>query len=210
MQNKAIVTNIAGTTRDIVEGSLNLNGFLIKFIDTAGIRKTDDKVEKIGVNKSKKAIKEADIVIVVLNGHEKLTYDDEKLLKSIPRNRKIVFVNKSDLKLKIDLKENYVIGNTKYIDGLSNLKQAIIKKLNLEKISKDMTYISNVRQVDLLKKALKSIEGAIENLEAGIPVDMALIDIKSAYDNLGEITGDVYQDELLDTLFSHFCLGKQR
>ncbi len=207
-EDKAIVTNIAGTTRDIVEGSINLKGFLINFIDTAGIRKTEDKVEKIGVNKSKKAIKEADIVIVVLNGHEKLTYDDEKILKSIPNRKKIIFINKSDLKLKINLPNKYILGNTYSEEGLDSLKQEIVNKLNLENISKDMTYLSNVRQIDLLKKASKSLKDAIKGLNDGLPVDMVLIDIKNAYDNLGEITGDIYKDELLDTLFSNFCLGK--
>ncbi len=206
-EDKAIVTNIAGTTRDIVEGSISLNGFKVNFIDTAGIRETTDVVEKIGVSKSKKIIKKADIVIVVLNGNEKLSLDDEKLIKSVPYKKRIIFVNKSDLKLKIMVKDDYIVGNSKNDDGLDTLKSSIITKLNLENITKDMTYISNVRQLDLLKKALKSLEDALNNLEC-MPVDMALIDIKNAWNYLGEITGEVYQDELLDTLFSNFCLGK--
>ena len=206
-EKKAIVTNIAGTTRDIVEGSISLNGFKINFIDTAGIRKTTDIVEKIGVTKSKKVIKDADLVVVVLNGNEKLTLDDEKLIKNISSKKRIIFVNKSDLKLKINLEDNYILGNSKEDLGLDSLKNAIIDKLNLENITKDMTYISNVRQLDLLKKALKSIEEALNNLVI-MPVDIALIDIKNAWNYLGEITGEVYQDELIDTLFSNFCLGK--
>ncbi len=206
-EKKAIVTNIAGTTRDIVEGSISLNGFKVNFIDTAGIRKTTDIVEKIGVTKSKKVIKDADLVVVVLNGNEKLTLDDEKLIKNIPSKKRIIFVNKSDLKLKISLEDNYILGNSKENLGLDSLKNAIIDKLNLENITKDMTYISNVRQIDLLKKALKSIEEALNNLVI-MPVDIALIDVKNAWNYLGEITGEVYQDELIDTLFSNFCLGK--
>ncbi len=206
-EEKAIVTNIAGTTRDIVEGSISLQGFLINFIDTAGIRKTTDRVEKIGVQKSKRVLKEADLVILVLNGHEKISGEDENLIKSINKKKRIIFINKSDLKMNIKLESEYIVGNTKDDKGLDSLKEAIIKKLNLEHINKDMTYLSNVRQIDLLKKALKSLEEALNNLET-MPVDMALIDIKNAWNLLGEITGEVYQDELIDTLFSNFCLGK--
>ena len=207
-EDKAIVTNTPGTTRDIVEGVISLNGFLINFIDTAGIRDTNDKVEKIGVLKSKKVLKTADLVILVLNGHEKISEDDSKLIKSISKNKRIIFVNKSDLKLKMKLDEDYILGNTVTDNGLSNLKQAIIKKLSLEKINKDMTYLSNTRQIDLLKKAIKSLNDALDNLNLLMPIDMVLIDIKNAWNYLGEITGEVYQDELIATLFSNFCLGK--
>ena len=208
-EEKAIVTNIAGTTRDIVEGSMTLNGFLINFIDTAGIRDTEDVVEKIGVEKSKKAIDSADLVILVLNNNEELTEYDKKLLDTIPESKRIIFVNKSDLVKKIELNEEYIIGNTIDLNGLSKLKEAIISKLQLDDIlNKDMTYMSNVRQIDLLKKALFAIEKSITNLEAGMPVDIVEIDITNAWNLLGEITGDTYQDELITTLFSNFCLGK--
>jgi len=207
--DKAIVTNIAGTTRDIVEGSITLNGFLINFIDTAGIRETDDIVEKIGVEKSKKAIDRADLVIVVLNNNEKLSNYEKELIKSIPDEKRIIFVNKSDLEKKIELNTEYIIGNTVDESGINMLKNEIIKKLKLESvISKDMTYMSNVRQIDLLKKALNSLENAIKNLEAGMPVDIVEIDITNVWNLLGEITGDTYHDELINTLFSNFCLGK--
>jgi len=207
--DKAIVTDIAGTTRDIVEGSITLNGFLINFIDTAGIRETEDVVEKIGVEKSKKALKNADLVIVVLNNNEKIIDYEKELLNSIPEEKRIIFVNKSDLENNLNLDLNYITGNTITEDGIELLKNEIIKKLKLEEVlSKDMTYMSNIRQIDLLKKALKSIENAIENLKLGMPVDIVEIDINNAWNLLGEITGDTFHDELVNTLFSNFCLGK--
>ena len=208
-EEKAIVTNIAGTTRDIVEGSKTLNGFLINFIDTAGIRETNDVVEKIGVEKSKNAINKADVVIIVLNNNEKLSNYEQDLIKNVPKEKRIIFVNKSDLNNKLTIEKDYVVGNTKDINGLDSLKNAISKLLELDKInSKDLTYMSNVRQIDLLKKALDSINNAINNLGSDIPVDMIEIDITNAWNFLGEITGEVYRDELIDTLFSNFCLGK--
>ena len=208
-EEKAIVTNIAGTTRDIVEGSMTLNGFLINFIDTAGIRETDDVVEKIGVEKSKNAINKADVVIIVLNNNEELSNYEKDLIKNVPKEKRIIFVNKSDLNNKLTIEKDYVVGNTKDINGLDSLKNAISKLLELDKInSKDLTYMSNVRQIDLLKKALESINNAINNLGSDIPVDMIEIDITNAWNYLGEITGEVYRDELIDTLFSNFCLGK--
>lgn len=208
-EEKAIVTNIAGTTRDIVEGSISLNGFLINLIDTAGIRETTDIVEKIGVEKSKKVIDTADLVIIVLNNNEEISDYEIELINSVPNEKRIIFINKSDLENKLLIKEESILGNTLDANGLNNLKESIIKKLELENIlNKDMTYMSNVRQIDLLKKALAAINNAIENLEAGMPVDIAEIDITNAWNLLGEITGETYQDELITTLFSKFCLGK--
>ena len=207
-EEKAIVTNIPGTTRDIVEGSITLDGFEINFIDTAGIRETSDVVEKIGVEKSKQATKDADIVIVVLNNNEKLTKEDEELINLVPENKRIIFVNKNDLENKLELKDEYVLGNTIDYNGIDNLKNAIKDKLNLDNIMvSDMTYMSNIREIDLLKKALNNIQSAIVNLNS-MPIDMLEIDISNAWNNLGEIIGEVYQDELLDILFSNFCVGK--
>ena len=208
-EDKAIVTDIAGTTRDIVEGSVNFNGFLLNFIDTAGIRDTNDTVEKMGVEKSKKAINEADIVIIVLNNNEKLSTYEKELIDLVPLKKRIIFVNKSDLNNVLTLDKEYIIGNTIEEKGLDLLKEAINKKLNLENIlEQDMTYMSNVRQIDLLKKAIKEIENAILNIHKGTPIDIVEIDITNAWNLLGEITGDTYKDELLDTLFSNFCIGK--
>ncbi len=208
-EDKAIVTDIAGTTRDIVEGSISLNGFLINFIDTAGIRETEDVLEKIGVQKSREVIDSADLVIIVLNNNEKITEYEEDLIKNIPENKRIILVNKSDLDKKINIDTPYILGNTVSDKGLDNLKNEIIKVLDLNNLmNKDLTYASNVRQLSLLKKALKSLEDAIKNISENVPIDMVEIDISAAWKHLGEITGEVYEDELLDTLFSNFCVGK--
>jgi len=210
-EEKAIVTDIAGTTRDVIEGSATINGILINFIDTAGIRETEDIVEKIGVDRSREAIKKADLVILVLNNNEKLTKEDLELLDTIKEYPHIIFVNKTDLEenLVIDKDYNVIRGNTKELKGLDELKEKIILTFNLDKIeTKDMTYLSNVRQIDLAKKANKSILNCINNLNNEIPVDMLAIDIKQAWDLLGEIIGENYQDALLDELFTNFCLGK--
>ena len=208
-EDKAIVTDIAGTTRDIVEGSITLNGFLINFIDTAGIRETKDVVEKMGVIKSKQVIEDADLVIMVLSNNAKVSSYEQDLIKIIPQNKRIIFVNKSDLDKKIDLDLDYITGNTKEINGLDTLKEKIITLLNLNSIdSGDLTYASNVRQINLLKKAQNSLEEAIKNIFQNIPIDMIEIDVRKAWNNLGEIIGEVYEDELLDTLFSNFCVGK--
>ena len=210
-KEKAIVTNIAGTTRDIVEGEIYLDGILLNIIDTAGIRETEDVVERLGVEKSISMIDEADLVIVVLNNNEKLTKEDQELLDMIKDYEHIIFINKTDLEKKLDLlnKDNIVTGNTKDLNGLDSLKEKIVSIFNLDKIeTKDMTYLSNVRQIDLTKKACSAIENCMKNLSREIPVDMLAIDIKQAWDLLGEIIGENYQDALLDELFTNFCLGK--
>ena len=207
-EEKAIVTDIPGTTRDIVEGSITLNGFLVNFIDTAGIRETNDVVEKIGVERSKSALLFADLVIIVLNNNEELSNYERELINSVNKEKRIIFVNKSDLDSNIVLKEEHILGNTLTINGIDELKNAIIDKLKLNDINKDLTYMSNVRQIDLIKKAKEDIENAISNLKKGLPVDIVEIDITNAWNNLGSIIGEVYQDELINTLFSNFCLGK--
>ena len=209
-ENKAIVTDIAGTTRDIVEGEIELKGIALKFIDTAGIRKTDDVVEKIGVDKSLEMIKEADLVILVLNNNEELTEEDEYLLEKIKEKNHIIFINKNDLPTKLVINEQDVVkGNTMDIDGLNDLKNKIVELFDLEKINNsNLEVVSSAREIGLIKESLNSINNALNNVSNELPVDMIAIDIKKAWDLLGEITGESYQDELLDTLFSKFCLGK--
>lgn len=208
-EEKAIVTDIAGTTRDIVEGNMVLNGVLINFIDTAGIRKTNDIVEQIGVNKSLELLKSADLIIVVLNNNEILTNEEQELIDSIDQKKRLIFVNKNDLETKLDIKQNYVFGNTTTVDGLNDLKKAIVEKFELDKImDKDLSLISNVRQIDLIKKSLEDIESAIKNIKNDVAIDIVEIDIKKAWEHLGEIIGANYNEELLDNLFSNFCLGK--
>lgn len=211
-EEKAIVTNIPGTTRDIVEGSITLNGVAINFIDTAGIRETKDIVEKIGVDKSKKTAENADIILFVLNNNEAISEEEKEMLEKYNNDKLIVFVNKMDLESKLIIPENIkdiVYGNTIDINGLEKLKERITEKLNLSNIvNKDMSYLCNLREIDLVNKAYESLKNAQSNLDAGFSVDMIEIDLKSAWDYLGEIMGDSYEGELVDKIFSNFCLGK--
>ena len=208
-ENKAIVTDVAGTTRDIVEGLINLNGIEIKLIDTAGIHETDDLVEKIGIEKSKDILKNADINILVLDGSRKIDEDDKILLDEV-NERTIIFVNKNDRLIDIDLSKynNVIYGNTVTEDGLDTLKEKIIEMLNINNISKDLTYLSNARQIALAKKAKESLENAQKSLNENIPIDLIESDLKACYDYLGEIIGDTYEDALIDRLFKDFCVGK--
>ena len=209
-KNKAIVTDIAGTTRDIVEGEVELKGIALKFIDTAGIRKTKDIVEKIGVDKSLEVIDESDLVIHVLNNNEALTEEDQEIMEKIKDKTHITFINKSDLPTKLKItKDDIVKGNTVDLNGLDKLKDKIGELFDLERINNsNLEVVSSAREIGLLNEALNSIDQALNNVSSKLPVDMIAIDIKKAWDLLGEITGESYQDELLDTLFSKFCLGK--
>lgn len=212
-ENKAIVTDIAGTTRDIVEGSITLSGIKLNLIDTAGIRETDDYVEKIGVDKSIEMIDVADLVIYVFNNNEKITKEELDLLDKIKNVQKIILINKSDLESKIDetiLKDYKIVyGNTIDANGLDSLKKTIIDMFKLDEIkSKNYNFLSNARQSSLVSSALNSIKEALKSVENEVPLEMIAADIKEAYDTLGEIIGETYKDELLDELFSNFCLGK--
>ncbi len=210
-EEKAIVTDISGTTRDLIEAHMTLNGIEINLIDTAGIRETEDVVEKIGVDKSKQIIESADLIILVLNNNEELTKEDQKLLEQIKDRKHIVFINKDDLETKLVLKNNLNIikGNTKNLDGLEKLKQKIIEMYNLDQINKkDLTYLSNIRQINLVTESLKSIEHSLEDIEKEIPIDMLEIHLRHAFDTLGTLIGETYEDELIDKLFKNFCLGK--
>ena len=209
-KNKAIVTDVAGTTRDIVEGEVELKGIALKFIDTAGIRKTKDVVEKIGVDKSLEVIDESDLVIHVLNNNETLTEEDQEIMEKIKDKTHITFINKSDLPTKLKIaKDDIVKGNTVDLNGLDKLKDKIGELFDLERINNsNLEVVSSAREIGLLNEALNSIDQALNNVSSKLPVDMIAIDIKKAWDLLGEITGESYQDELLDTLFSKFCLGK--
>ena len=212
-EDKAIVTNIEGTTRDIVDGTFILNGVTIKLIDTAGIRTTNDIVEKIGVEKSKKTLEEVDLIIVVLNNNEELTNDDKEILEITKNKNRIILVNKNDLPNKLDLSifknEDVITSNTTTIEGLDNLKNRIIEIFNLEKIDdKDLTYLSSARSISLLKKCVDIINEIDISIMNDIPVDMIQIDLKNIWDILGEIIGESYDDELIDQLFTQFCIGK--
>lgn len=212
-ENKAIVTSIAGTTRDVVYGSIFLNGVKFNLIDTAGIRESDDLVEQIGVTRSKEAIMSSDLVVFVLNNNEPITQEELDVINTETSAKKIIFINKCDLEEKINLDKlkDYTIcyGNTVEANGLDSLKQTIIELFNLDELkSKNYNYLSNARHIALVKEAVSAVENGIESAENNLPFEMISVDINEAYDLLGEIIGAVYKDELLDTLFSKFCLGK--
>lgn len=211
-EEKAIVTNVAGTTRDIVEGQTYIDDILIKFIDTAGIRKTDDIVEKIGVEKSLKAVEDADLIILVLNNNEELTAEDLEILEKTKDKQRIIVINKKDLERNIKLPENLenvVETDTNSIEGIDSLKSKIKEMFNLEKITtKDYTYLSNSRQISLITKAYQSILSAEKSLNESLPIDLIAIDLKECFDLLGQVIGISYTDEIIDNLFENFCVGK--
>ena len=210
-EDKAIVTSIAGTTRDIVEGSITLDGIPLDIIDTAGIRKTDDVVESIGVNKSLNLISSADLVLFVLNNNEVMSDEEKELFNQIKDKNYIVIVNKTDLPDKLDMSmiNNYVRISVKDDIGIDSLRNKIKEMFNLEKFeNSDLTYLSSARSISLLKKSLESIDSSIEAIKASMPIDITEIDLKQAWTSLGSIIGETYSDELIDQLFSQFCLGK--
>ena len=212
-EDKAIVTDVAGTTRDIVEGQVMLDNIILNIIDTAGIRETEDKVEKIGVEKSLSLIEQADLIIVVLNSNEKLTKEDLELLEKTKNKNTIVVLNKNDLERKIELEKlkeyNLLSTNTNNIEGIDNLKDKIKEMFNLEQIStKDYNYLTNVRQISLAKNAYQKLIDVENALKEDLPVDMIEIDLRDCFDILGEITGKTYSDEIIDNLFERFCVGK--
>ena len=210
-EQKAIVTDIEGTTRDIVEGQIKLNGVLLNIIDTAGIRETDNIVEQIGVEKSYEIIDKSDLIIFLLNNNEPLTKEDLELYNKIKNKTHIIVLNKTDLKQVIDLtpiKEEVL-----KVSLLNNDASIILDKIkelfNLEKLeTSDLTYLSNARSISLLKKSLNNISNAIDNIDNNDPIDIVELEIKNAWSTLGEIIGETYTEELLDELFSRFCLGK--
>ena len=212
-ENKAIVTDIAGTTRDVVEGSISLNGIMLNFIDTAGIRETSDVVEKFGVEKSLEKMNEANLVLFVFNNNEEITKDEEKLLNKIKDKKYIIVVNKKDLDKKLDLSK-YNLDNIIYTDtvsdnGIEELKDKIIELFNLDELdNKNDLFFTNERQITLAKEALSILDDVKIGIDNEVPVDMIEIDIKKMWTKLGEILGENYDEELIDKLFSNFCLGK--
>ena len=216
-ENKAIVTDIAGTTRDVLEEYVNIKGVPIKLIDTAGIRETDDIVEQIGVKRSKEALEKADLVLFLLNSSEELTEDDKELLKLTEGKTTIVILNKLDLETKIDIAEveklayNHPIIKTSMTTykGIDELEKNI-RDLFFGGTArpKDATYLSNTRQINLIQRALASLNDAIGAAEMGLEVDMVLIDYTNTFNLLGEVIGENSGDELINELFSRFCLGK--
>jgi len=214
-EDKAIVTNIAGTTRDIVEGQISINGILLNMIDTAGIRETEDIIEAMGVEKSLKIMEEADLILFMLNNNEKLNNDTKKLLEKIKDKKYLVLINKTDLETKLN-REELDISPQRIVElsitenkGIEELKNKIVELFNLNELeTKDPTYVSNSRSISILKRCLKRIEDIDISLKNNMPIDMIEMDIKSIWEELGTINGSTYEEELLDEMFSRFCLGK--
>lgn len=211
-ENKAIVTNIPGTTRDIVEASINLGQVTLNLIDTAGIRITEDIVEKIGVEKSKEQINKADIILCVLDGSEPINEQDKEILNEIKNKCHLTIINKIDLEQKINLREvdnNVLFISTKNSNTIKELENKILETLNLNNLfNKDITYISNARQLEKINFAIKALDEALTTIENEATIDFVDIDIRKAWLYLGEIVGQTSTDNLLDELFSKFCLGK--
>lgn len=212
-EEKAIVTDIEGTTRDIVEGTIYINGIPLYLIDTAGIRKTDNIVEQIGVQKSEKIIEEADLIIAIFDGSKEITEEDYEILDKINSKKVLVIINKQDLNTKIDLskfeKYNIIKCSVKSNQNIEKIYEEINKMFNLNELeTNDLTYISNARQISLVKKSLEIIKEIKKQNENQTPVDLIQIDLQNLWETLGEIIGDSYKEELLDEIFSKFCLGK--
>lgn len=211
-EEKAIVTDIEGTTRDIVEGTIVIDGILLNIIDTAGIRETNDLVESIGVKKSMELIEKSDLVLYVLNNNDEITENELDILKKLENKNHIIVINKCDLESKLKLPDNtYNIVKISALEdkGIDELKEKIKELYNFENIeTEDLTYLTNARSISLLEKAYECLDSIKAGLDNNMPIDMVEIDIKDMWNILGEITGETYQDELIDQLFSQFCLGK--
>ncbi|MBR6137272.1 MAG: tRNA uridine-5-carboxymethylaminomethyl(34) synthesis GTPase MnmE [Bacilli bacterium] len=214
-EDKAIVTNIAGTTRDIVEGQISINGILLNMIDTAGIRQTEDMIEALGVEKSLKVMDEADLILFMLNNNEELTDDIKELLERIKDKKYLILINKNDLESKLD-RSSLSVDKNRIVElsitedkGIDELKEKIQELFNLNELeTKDPTYLSNSRSISILKRCLQRVEDIEESLNNNMPIDMIELDIKNIWEELGTINGSTYEEELLDEMFSRFCLGK--
>ncbi len=207
-EDKAIVTDIEGTTRDTIEAQININGVMLNLIDTAGIRETIDIVEKIGVDRSIKALNEAELVLLVLDQSKALTKEDKALLELTKDKKRLIIANKSDLPKALQMEEVVSI-STLTKDGLKELEQAILKLLSLEDIEeRDFNYLSNIRHIQKVKESRQSLYNVLESIKLDMPVDVYAIDLTQAWRALGDILGENYQDDLLNELFSKFCLGK--
>lgn len=216
-ENRAIVTDIPGTTRDVIEEFVNIGGIPLKLLDTAGIRETSDLVEQIGVERSKTALAEADLILLVLNSNEELEFDEIALMKQLADKQTIVILNKTDLTRKLNVEQvlsyfpqerivELSLIENKGIEDLEKAIAAIFFEGKLE--SSDLTYVSNVRHISLLKQAKRSLQDALDANEQYVPIDMIQIDIRAAWEQLGEIIGDSVGESLIDQIFTQFCLGK--
>ncbi len=208
-EEKAIVTDVKGTTRDIVEGSILVGGVKLNLIDTAGVRKSDDIVEKIGIEKSLNLIDEAELVLLILDASCPLSEEDKYLLEKTKDKKRIIIMNKIDLKLNNSYMDDVIKISAKNNEGIEDIKDAIKELFNVGTfMSKNLTFFTNVRQISLLKSAIKSLEDVEQGIKEEREIDMIEIDLKLVWEKLGDIIGANYTEELIDNLFSRFCLGK--
>ncbi|MGB7998615.1 MAG: tRNA uridine-5-carboxymethylaminomethyl(34) synthesis GTPase MnmE [Anaerobacillus sp.] len=216
-ENKAIVTEVPGTTRDVIEEYVNVRGVPLRLVDTAGIRETEDLVERIGVERSRERLKQADLILLVLNYNDEFTEEDEKLFQAVEGMDVIVIVNKTDLEEKLNLsrvkelaeEHPMITTSLKHEEGVDELEQSISELFFAGEVeSQDLTYVSNSRHIALLEQSRRTLEDALGAVEDGMPVDMVQIDITRTWEILGEIIGDTVSESLIDQLFSQFCLGK--
>ncbi|MGN9163582.1 tRNA uridine-5-carboxymethylaminomethyl(34) synthesis GTPase MnmE [Clostridium sulfidigenes] len=214
-ENRAIVTDIPGTTRDVIEEYINISGIPIKIIDTAGIRETDDVVEKIGVERSRAKINDADLIILILDSSNELTEEDKEIINHISNKKYMILLNKSDLNSKITQKDLENINCTniynisaKTGEGIDEVRAAIKDMFFKGEISTNNVIITNTRHKEALLRAYECIESAINTLNYTFAIDLASIDIRNAWTFLGEITGDSLEENIIDKIFKDFCLGK--
>ncbi len=216
-EKRAIVTEIPGTTRDIIEEYINLKGIPLKIVDTAGIRNTEDKVEKIGVEKTRQSLEKADLVIMLLDVSQGLTSEDFEVYNLIKGKQAIIVINKTDLSDKLDknkIKNKFsehpiIYASIKKEEGLEKLKKAIIEEIFTEDLKTDQDiFITSIRHHNALKKALESIKNVKKSYQNNMPNDFLTIDLKECLDNLGKITGETVTDDIIDRIFSDFCIGK--
>lgn len=214
-EKRAIVTDVPGTTRDAIEEYISIEGIPVKIVDTAGIRETEDIVEKIGVEKSKEKIDEADLVILILDSSNQLSYEDREIIKYIKDKKYIVLLNKSDLGGKIEIEELQSL-KSKYItnvsvktgEGLNHVKEYIKDLFFNGEIKTEGVFVTNNRHKESLIRAKENLESSLNALEYTSAIDLASIDIRNAWINLGEITGEVLEEDIIHKIFSEFCLGK--
>lgn len=216
-EERAIVTDIAGTTRDIIEEQVVIEGIPFKIVDTAGIRNARDKIEQIGIEKSKKAANEADVVIGVFDSSVELNDEDREILKLLQKKKSIIILNKIDLNIDkagnspeiLQASSPVVRLSIKNGDNLDELYHELIKMFNLNQINLgNELLITNVRHQELINKAIESTRMAIDDLNNDMPIDIISINIKQILEHLGEITGDNISEDIIKSIFSKFCLGK--
>ena len=216
-EDRAIVTDIAGTTRDIIEEQVIIGGIPFKIVDTAGIRNAKDEIEKIGIERSKKAANDADVILAVFDSSVPLNKEDKEILKLIKNKKSIIILNKSDLKAEItedssefkDLNCPILKMSIKNGEKIESLYSELIKMFNLNQITMDNELlITNVRHQELIKKAIESTRMALNDFKTDMPIDIISINIKQILEHLGEITGDNVSDDIIKSIFAKFCLGK--